>query len=76
MFSRRQFGLLTGGFLTSGLLMPRRTLARPSSIGDRKFVFIFNDGGWDTGFGDFVHPQPHVHGLGCGMDVRVLHHAK
>ncbi len=49
MISRRQFGLLTGGLLTSGLLMPRRTLARPSSIADRKFVFIFNDGGWDTG---------------------------
>ena len=44
MWTRRQFGLLT-----AGLFAPRTLLARPVSASDRKFLFIFNDGGWDTG---------------------------
>jgi len=44
MMNRRQFGLLS-----AGLLAPRRLLARPSGSAERKFLFIFNDGGWDTG---------------------------
>ena len=48
--NRRQFGLLS-----SGLLVPKRLLAgdrhpRPVSASDRKFLFLFNDGGWDTGY--------------------------
>ena len=49
MLTRRQFGILSGGMLSSGLIFPRRALARPISASDRKFIFIFNDGGWDTG---------------------------
>ena len=49
MLNRRQFGILSGGLLSSSLAFPRRVLARPISASDRKFIFIFNDGGWDTG---------------------------
>jgi hypothetical protein len=49
MFNRREFGLLA-----SGLVLPRRLLAgaprAKSTPGtERKFLFVFNDGGWDTG---------------------------
>jgi uncharacterized protein (DUF1501 family) len=43
MLSRRQFGLLAGGAF---LPFRRMASAEPS---DRKFLFVFNDGGWDTG---------------------------
>lgn len=43
MLSRRQFGLLAGGTF---LPWRRMASAEPS---DRKFLFVFNDGGWDTG---------------------------
>jgi len=50
MLNRRQFGLLS-----SGLLVPKRLLAAkppppPVRPADRKFLFVFNDGGWDTGY--------------------------
>ena len=47
MLNRRQFGLLT-----AGLMAPKRLLAGPrkAGSGSRKFLFLFNDGGWDTSF--------------------------
>lgn len=42
MFSRREFGLLSLGAMT-----PLRVIAEGSQP-ERKFLFIFNDGGWDT----------------------------
>ncbi len=43
MLSRRQLGLLG-----TGLFLPNRLLAAPSAS-ERRFVFLFSDGGWDTG---------------------------
>ena len=49
MISRREFTLLT-----AGLAAPGRLLAggkrRSTSASERKFLFLFNDGGWDTGY--------------------------
>ena len=49
MISRREFALLT-----AGLAAPGRVLGggkrRSASAADRKFLFLFNDGGWDTGY--------------------------
>ncbi len=42
MLNRREFGLLS-----IGALSPLRVLA-DGSDSERKFVFLFNDGGWDT----------------------------
>ena len=42
MLSRRQLGLLG-----TGLFLPNRLLAAPSAS-DRRFIFLFSDGGWDT----------------------------
>ena len=49
MLSRRQMLALaaSGVALPSGLLLPRRSLARPSTV-ERKFLFIYCYGGWDT----------------------------
>ena len=50
MLNRREFALLS-----SGLLVPQRLAAgsgRTKSVSPskRKFLFLFNDGGWDTGY--------------------------
>ena len=49
MLNRREFALLGAGLAT-----PRRVLGRGRSktvsATDRNFLFIFNDGGWDTGY--------------------------
>ncbi len=47
MWTRRQLGLLGAG-LGAGLCLPRRLLATPAAA-QRRFLFLFCDGGWDTG---------------------------
>ena len=42
MLNRREFGLLS-----MGAMLPMRVLADGLSA-ERKFIFLFNDGGWDT----------------------------
>ena len=49
MISRREFGLLAAGLAAPGRVVGgRRRLS--SGAPERKFLFLFNDGGWDTGY--------------------------
>jgi len=57
MWTRRQLGLMSGGLLLPKSLLARRAAPargmgsssiRRGSASSRRFVFVFNDGGWDT----------------------------
>ena len=49
MITRREFALLTAGLAAPGRLLAG-SKRRSSGASDRKFLFLFNDGGWDTGY--------------------------
>ena len=57
MWTRRQFTALA-----SGLLVPGVVRARPAAAVEQKFLFLFNDGGWDTGY--VFTPLDHISGAG------------
>jgi hypothetical protein len=50
MISRRDFGMLATGLMVPRRLIANRRSPRPIAPSDRKFLFLFNDGGWDPGF--------------------------
>jgi len=50
MLNRRQFGLLSSGLLVPSRLVAGDRRSKSASPSDRKFLFLFNDGGWDTGY--------------------------
>jgi hypothetical protein len=50
MISRRNFGVLASGLMVPRRLLAKRRTPRPTAASDRKFLFLFNDGGWDPGF--------------------------
>ena len=50
MLTRRQFGLLSSGLLVPNRLIAGSNTGQTTSGRDRKFLFLFNDGGWDTGY--------------------------
>ena len=49
MISRREFALLAAGLAAPGRVLGKRR-RRSSGASERKFLFLFNDGGWDTGY--------------------------
>ena len=49
MISRREFALLAAGLAAPGRVLGKRR-RRSSGAPERKFLFLFNDGGWDTGY--------------------------
>ena len=55
------------GLLGAGLFLPHRLVAAPPSASRRRFLFLFCDGGWDTGC--VFTPLSHIPDAGIEADA-------